>query len=285
MVESLCKHIADPPIIVVDDGQPERRFLPAYPETAAKCQVIHPANVDVGVGVARNIAVDAVSTEFMFLLDDDHVVTPNLNLDKLIDRFSKLDIDLLGVRQGAGGRPTMLSPLMNGKRIWMHRGEIKRNGYVAWCHMSSNAFLARAETIRQLRWDEELKTFEHWEFFYRAKLAELKVAVAGNCFVKHAHVESADYRVCLQKTCTQLHRGMLWKCPALAYFAQLESKLKLHDLPQWQLFRDYQACPAAASDDEVRQFIQTKSIPQCGLCPSRRTKFVHPNPLQRSALR
>lgn len=200
LVESLCKHIADPNIIVVDDGQPERRFLPAYPETAAKCQVIHPANVDVGVGVGRNIAVDAVSTEFMFLLDDDHVITPNLNLDKLIDRFSKLDIDILGVRQGAGGRPTMLSPLMNGKRIWMHRGEIKRNGYVAWCHMSSNAFLARTGTIRNLRWDEELKTFEHWEFFYRAKLAELKVAVAGDCFVKHAHVESADYRVLRQRS-------------------------------------------------------------------------------------
>jgi len=28
---------------------------------------------------------------------------------------------------------------MNGKRIWMHRGEIKRNGYVAWCHMSWEA--------------------------------------------------------------------------------------------------------------------------------------------------
>ncbi|TWT91694.1 glycosyltransferase [Neorhodopirellula pilleata] len=119
LVESLCKHIAEPNnnIIVVDDGQPERRFLPAYPETAAKCQVIHPPQVDVGVGVGRNISVDAVTTEFMFLLDDDHVVTPNLNLDKLIDRFSKLDIDILGVRQGAGGRPTMLSPLMNGKRI------------------------------------------------------------------------------------------------------------------------------------------------------------------------
>lgn len=39
----------------------------------------------------------------------------------------------------------------------------------------------------------------------------------------------------------QLHRGMLWKCPALAYFAELEAKLNLHDLPQWQLFRDYKA--------------------------------------------
>ena len=89
----------------------------------------------------------------------------------------------------------------------------------------------------------------------------------------------------MQKTCTQLHRGMLWKCPALAYFAQLEAKLRLHDLPQWQLFRDYQALSPNATDDEVAVFLATKAIPQCGLCPSHRTKFVHPNPLQRSALK
>ena len=194
LVESLCKHIADPKIIVVDDGHPDRRFLPAYPETAAKCQVIQLARVDVGVGVGRNIAVDSVRTEHMFLLDDDHVITENLNLDRLRDRFDENEIDILGVRQGSGGRPTMLSKLMNGQRIWIHRGETRRNGYVAWCDMSSNAFLARTETIRTLGWDEEIKTFEHWEFFYRAKLAQLQVAVAGDCFVKHAHVESEDYR-------------------------------------------------------------------------------------------
>ncbi|TWU54740.1 Cyclic pyranopterin monophosphate synthase [Rubripirellula tenax] len=95
----------------------------------------------------------------------------------------------------------------------------------------------------------------------------------------------AAFKVCMQKTCTQLHRGVLWKCPALAYFAQLEAKLKLQNLPQWQLFRDYKAIATNASDDELRTFIETKAIPQCGLCPSRRTKFVHPNPLQRSALK
>lgn len=94
----------------------------------------------------------------------------------------------------------------------------------------------------------------------------------------------AAFKVCMQKTCTQLHRGMLWKCPALAYFVQLEAKLNLHDLPQWQLFRDYKAIAPNATDDELRTFVETKAIPQCGLCPSRRTKFVHPNPLQRSDL-
>lgn len=73
---------------------------------------------DVGVGVGRNLAVDAVTTEFMFLLDDDHVVTPNLKLDELCQRFANQDVDILGVRQGFGSRSLMLSPLMNGKRVW-----------------------------------------------------------------------------------------------------------------------------------------------------------------------
>lgn len=94
---------------------------------------------------------------------------------------------------------------------------------------------------------------------------------------------NAAFKVCMQKTCTQLYRGLLWKCPALAYFAKLESKLRLHDITEWRLFRDYRAISPNASDEEVRRFIETKSIPQCGLCPSRRTAFVHPNPLQRSA--
>ncbi|WP_413431580.1 glycosyltransferase family 2 protein [Crateriforma spongiae] len=194
LVESLRKHFNDPKITVVDDGKPERRFVAKYPDTAAHCKVIHTEKPDVGVGVGRNLAVDAVNTKYMFLLDDDHVVTENLNFDRVQKRFVELDIDILGVRQGSGGRPTMLSKLMNGKRIWMHRGETRRRGHVAWCDMSSNAFLARTETIRTLRWDEAIKTFEHWEFFYRAKLTNLQVAVAGDCFIKHAHVESADYR-------------------------------------------------------------------------------------------
>jgi hypothetical protein len=95
---------------------------------------------------------------------------------------------------------------------------------------------------------------------------------------------AAAFKVCMQKTCTQLgESGFLFKCPALAYFAKLESKLKLHDIPEWQLFRDYKACSANATDAELRTFIETKAIPQCGLCPSNRTKFVHPNPLQRTA--
>ena len=59
----------------------------------------------------------------------------------------------------------------------------------------SNAFLARRETIVNVRWDPQLKTYEHWEFFYRAShVSGLKVAVETNCSVRHEHVDNSNYR-------------------------------------------------------------------------------------------
>ena len=88
----------------------------------------------------------------------------------------------------------------------------------------------------------------------------------------------AAYRVCMQKSCTQLYRG-LWKCPALAYFSTMERKLNLQGAPQWQLLRDYEGCPATANDSNIEAFLAPKAIPQCGLCPSRRQTLNHSDPV------
>ena len=194
LVISWLEHFERPNIIVVDDGLDGRRFSQLHPVTAQHCRVIDLPEHDVGVGVGRNTAIDAAETELIFLLDDDHIVDARLQLDQVYQRFHKHSIDILGVRQGNGGRPLMLSPLMAGKRIWMHRGEFRAVGPVSWCDMSSNAFLARHDTIAELRWDPELKTYEHWEFFYRAsRVSGLQVAVATDCHIRHAHVETNDY--------------------------------------------------------------------------------------------
>lgn len=88
----------------------------------------------------------------------------------------------------------------------------------------------------------------------------------------------AAWKICLQRSCTQLFQGHLWKCPALAYFATMERKLRLEAIPAWHLFRDYKACPPTASDDVVREFFATREIPQCGLCPARKIPFHHQDP-------
>ncbi len=60
--------------------------------------------------------------------------------------------------------------------------------------MVSNAFLARRDTIARVRWDDEIKTYEHWEFFYRASQIEhLQIAVALDCSVVHDHVAAKPY--------------------------------------------------------------------------------------------
>ena len=158
----------------------------------------------------------------------------------------------------------------------------------------------RLEVSQHGTHDEYVKRFREvkrlvWRWRERHPAIQIKIRQSHRGWMRQYNVENgrpmpfdskpdAAFKVCMQKTCTQLFQSCLWKCPALAYFAQLESKLKLHDLPQWQIFRDYKACSPAATDEELQMFLQTKSIPQCGLCPSHRTKFVHPNPLQRSVL-
>jgi len=83
------------------------------------------------------------------------------------------------------------------------------------------------------------------------------------------------WNICLQRTCTRFHKQCLWKCPALAYHAIMSLKLRLDSEPVWQLFRDYQACPPTASDDQVREFLAVEEVRQCGLCPAKAFAFRH----------
>ncbi|MCP4758782.1 MAG: radical SAM protein [Planctomycetes bacterium] len=152
-------------------------------------------------------------------------------------------------------------------------------------HGTHPAYLERFRKAKHIVWK--------WREDYPG--IQVKIRQSHRGWMRQYHVENgkpipfksnpnAAFKVCMQKTCTQLFRGMLWKCPALAYFAQLESKLNLKAITAWQLFRDYKACRPDASDAELQSFINTKAIPQCGLCPSKRTAFHHPNPTKQSVL-
>jgi organic radical activating enzyme len=89
----------------------------------------------------------------------------------------------------------------------------------------------------------------------------------------------AAYAVCMQKHCTQIFRGSLWKCPAVAYFGILDRLGGAGGNAEWRMFREYQPLPPSALDDEILRFFSEKEIPQCSLCPASRTPFRHPDPL------
>ena len=159
------------------------------------------------------------------------------------------------------------------------------------CRLEASQHATHGHYVKQVRSVKELG----WRWRQDFRGVQIRIRQSHEGWMRHYNVvdgkplpsdsePDAAYQVCMQRTCTQLVNGCLAKCPALAYWSQLETKARLKTIPEWQLFRDYQTCPPTATDDEVRAFIDTKSIPQCGLCPSKRTAFVHPSPLQRSVL-
>ncbi len=144
------------------------------------------------------------------------------------------------------------------------------------------------------RFNEARKTVWQWRADYPG--IQIKIRQSHRGWMRQYQVEdgkpmpfdsnpAAAFKICMQKTCTQLFRTCLFKCPALAYHALMEQRLRIETLPAWQLFRDYKACPPSSTDDDLRSFVETKAIPQCGLCPSKRVPFKHPNPTQRSVIR
>ncbi|RCS49480.1 radical SAM protein [Bremerella cremea] len=86
------------------------------------------------------------------------------------------------------------------------------------------------------------------------------------------------FKVCMQKSCMQLYQQRLWKCPALAYWPLLEFRLQLESFGEWELFRQYSPCASDCSTDALEGFVNSKAIPQCSLCPSKREKLFHSDP-------
>ena len=84
------------------------------------------------------------------------------------------------------------------------------------------------------------------------------------------------YSVCMQKTCTQVYKKKLWKCPAIAYFELLDKKMSLNK--EWDIFRQYKPLNENCTDDDLNIFFETKEIPQCSLCPFNKERFQHPDP-------
>ena len=87
----------------------------------------------------------------------------------------------------------------------------------------------------------------------------------------------SSYHVCVAKQCPQIHDGLIWKCPQLAYIHLVNEK---HGLgPEWQKYLGYRPLYPTCSDAELEKFFATKAEPACAMCPAHHRHFEIPNPL------
>ena len=82
---------------------------------------------------------------------------------------------------------------MQDRVMRIHYGEHSRRAGIARCDYVGNCFVAYRDILQAIRWDESLKMEEHWDFFWRCKLAGVKVGVATDHSFQHEHVDPPGY--------------------------------------------------------------------------------------------
>lgn len=89
--------------------------------------------------------------------------------------------------------------------------------------------------------------------------------------------QRASWNHCRARWCVQLHEGMLWKCPPLAY---LGLQQKRHGLrPEWNRYLNYQPLSETCTDDELAEFLAREDEPSCEMCPAKPKQFFLQSPL------
>jgi hypothetical protein len=195
LVRSIHEHYGkDRPLIhVLDDGQPEFRFSKCCPVEAAMVDQIIETEYDIGLSAGRNRLLNAGDTSIVIFADDDHSVTERTRLPELVDKLNRHhNLDLLAALSNQQERPKLMR--VDGKTLRIPHGSYKHRGSIRWCHYVGNCFVAYRDILQAIRWDESLKVEEHWDFFWRCKIAGVNVACDVSQSFKHEHIDPPGYR-------------------------------------------------------------------------------------------
>lgn len=159
---------------------------------------------DSGISVGRNAMVNVTRTEYFALLDDDHLFDVDggdmsLLIDALEDGF-----DIVGMRvRNLPGIPELEDESILIPRYVANITSFKGRT-VTLCVWNENvgpsvigmkhplkvdvlhnALLARTETLRMVKWRDELKVNEHMTYFLDAKERGIRVGYLPSVFVHH----------------------------------------------------------------------------------------------------
>ena len=186
LVQSILARYPKALILVADDG-PDR----------LERDDVHVFNLpfDTGLSYGRNFLIDQVCTEYLILMDDDHVFKDETVIEHLVEPLVSGPFDLIGAQVVEAEGPFSWEGLMelNGTFLSMKPGNKGTVGGVQKVDFCHNFFAAKTKMIQQLRWNDDLKMGEHTDFFLRAKTMDVRVGYCPSVQVFHAPEKSAGY--------------------------------------------------------------------------------------------
>ncbi len=157
---------------------------------------------DCGISAARNALADHCGHQYYAIFEEDF---------ELID-FSRMGALLHVLRADDSIAMAAGSLIQNGTVLNYDRDLRRRSdgwlfgeypaadvlttpGGVSYrpCDMVLNFGICRSKWAREIRWDEELKVGEHFEFFMRSQAAGYRVAHVPGVVARHARIRPAGY--------------------------------------------------------------------------------------------
>lgn len=172
LIDSILKMYPTANILVVDDSGDDinQPIKDMFPSTN---WITKPLNI--GLSAGRNVLVDNTETPYLFLMDDDYIFNKTINIEEIYNKLIELDLDLLAGTvsdiYGNDLRPRNYHGTFEIKNDILH---VRKNHFdVEWdsevmkIDFAMNLFLAKTETLKDVRWEEKLKLAEHLEWYLR----------------------------------------------------------------------------------------------------------------------
>jgi len=188
LLVSIFQYYPDIPIIIVDNG-----FIEYEPPDLFKHKVgLIRMEPDVGLSACRNKAIEHVKTKYVFVMDDDVIFTDTTKIYNFISIFhedSIIDIvggvlydedhgKLPGVHKIPGVENIIaqcdIDLEIKGGTLYKYPSpdflkRTKSGVHYKYVDYVINFFLAKTSLFKEIKWDEDLKLAEHFDFFLRLK--------------------------------------------------------------------------------------------------------------------
>lgn len=140
---------------------------------------------DIGLSAGRNRLVEVCETPYCLILDDDCLFNEKTDLDKAIEILKEKDLDILQLKVPGIEYHGLFQT--NGDTVKYVAGD--RDGLYDFC---ANIFVAKTDSLRKYKWDEDLKMGEHFAYFYDHK-GKMRIGITDEVEIEHHHVDAPGY--------------------------------------------------------------------------------------------
>ncbi|HOD54374.1 MAG TPA: glycosyltransferase, partial [Candidatus Cloacimonadota bacterium] len=172
-------------ILIADDSE-----QPSLPDKSYPFNLTHfRLDFDQGASFGRNYLLSHTKTPYFILLDDDYVFTRHTKIERfihLIEKYPEIDI-LAGSVVNRGKKKLDCACRMNidNQVLYKLKKPYKIKDDLKFYDMVVNFFIAKTDKIKELRWDDDLKTIEHSAFFIKAMNHGLISAETDSVSIHH----------------------------------------------------------------------------------------------------